>query len=187
MRVAVTRSGERAVQDENEFAQYLDLVKRLNVRRYLEIGCRHGDTFFAVMQTIGSGGYGMAIDLPRTNRSRDSARAAVMELRENGIEADVKFGNSHFGVMREFATNKGPFDLALIDGDHRYEGVKQDWDDYRHLAPVIALHDIAAPDGHTSEGNLIGVPKFWGELRPLYRHEEYVTQGSDMGFGIIHQ
>jgi hypothetical protein len=58
---------------------------------------------------------------------------------------------------------------------------------YQHLAPVIVLHDITAPRGHMSDGHPNGVGIFWNEIKGNFRHQEFVTTGSLMGFGVLHR
>ena len=62
-------------------------------------------------------------------------------------------------------------DFLFIDGDHSYEGAKQDFENYSKLVRpggLIALHDIQ-PDFATAYGVQTaswtgGVPKLWQEL-----------------------
>lgn len=173
-------------QEEAELGHFLDLVKSLGVRKYLEVGCRNGETFAKVMQVIGDG-YGMAIDLPENADSKARLASVVHKARIDGAKVDAIWGNSNDPRVIAIAKSKSPFDLVLIDADHRYEGVKRDWENFHQLAPVIALHDIDAPDDHMSDGYLNGVGKFWREIKDGYRHEEFITPGSCMGFGIIYR
>jgi hypothetical protein len=60
-----------------------------------------------------------------------------------------------------------PLDLLFVDGDHSYEGVKQDVVDYAPLVRpggIVALHDIV-PGGPGKHGDPGGVPAFWQELK----------------------
>ena len=50
------------------------------------------------------------------------------------------------------------FDLVLIDGDHSYEGVKNDYEYIKDRAKIVVLHDIV---NNAAEG----VVKFWNELK----------------------
>lgn len=58
------------------------------------------------------------------------------------------------------------FDLIFVDGDHRYQGVKRDFENYRDLLSdrgVMLFHDVD-PD-HAFKGGAGGeVWKFWQEL-----------------------
>jgi hypothetical protein len=77
-------------------------------------------------------------------------------------------------------------DAVFIDGDHRYESVKQDFLRYRPFVReggMILFHDIMEDDGH---GRVWagGVPKFWRELSPYYPHTEFVHRHDQQGFGI---
>jgi Methyltransferase domain len=72
-------------------------------------------------------------------------------------------GDSHEVSLR------GPsFDLIFIDGDHTYEGAKQDFQDFSPLAPIIVLHDIVRGD----DGR--GVDRLWAELYEKHPAREWI-------------
>jgi hypothetical protein len=79
------------------------------------------------------------------------------------------------------------FDLVIIDGDHRYEAVKQDYELYAPLADkVVMLHDIAGLR------DCDGVAQFWREiaytktdkLRKDF-HEAIATSRERAGIGWV--
>jgi len=77
-------------------------------------------------------------------------------------------------------------DLLFIDGDHRYEGVKKDFEMYGPLVKkngIIAFHDIAV---HTPELDC-QVYRFWNEIKKDYNFREIVKEGdpNSLGIGII--
>lgn len=185
--VAVRARVRGGNQDPAELAQFLDLVRTLKARSYLEVGCRNGDTFDAVMRTIGEGGYGLAIDRPENSDSRRNLLATVADLDLAGISAEALLGDSQSSTVVNEAKSRAPFDLILIDADHRYEAVGRDFATYGGMAPVVALHDVTAPRGHMSDGHPNGVGVFWNEIKQGFRHQEFVTPGSQMGFGVIHR
>lgn len=181
--------------DQNiaELTLFLDFITgRLpdkKFRRYLEIGSRNGDSFYAVMSAIGAGGFGLSIDLSENDNAKARLLATALELNNAGCRASVIFGNSQDSKCVIFAGQMAPFDLILIDGDHTYEGVSRDWHHYGGMAPVVALHDIAAPDGHDSDGRPNGVRRFWSELCVRYGRNgqafTIIEPGSSRGFGIV--
>ncbi len=63
----------------------------------------------------------------------------------------------------------------FIDGDHTYQGVKQDFQMYSprvRKGGLVAFHDIATHD-HTSGCE---EDKFWNEIKPSYRNLEIIEK-----------
>jgi predicted O-methyltransferase YrrM len=74
-------------------------------------------------------------------------------------------------------------DFLLIDGDHRFDGIRQDFLMYGPLVRpggLIAIHDIvSAPADKVG-----GVPAFWEWVKGHYETRELVDDWSQEGFGI---
>jgi cephalosporin hydroxylase len=82
--------------------------------------------------------------------------------------------------------NGRTIDALFIDGDHRYEGVKQDFLSYSPFVKeggLILFHDIVEDRGRRGAW-AGGVPKLWRELSPYYPHNEFVHSRDQEGFGI---
>lgn len=184
-----TRSGRRASQDAAELSGLISLLKEREVLRYLEIGARHGDTFWDVMRALPVGSVGVAVDLPGgawgKKSSRHSLKECVSELQRLGYRVSGIFGDSTALATRRLVDSRGPYDAILIDGDHRYDGVKADWQHYGELAPIIAFHDIVGSEQRDAVGNPVEVPQLWSEIAPLHEHRTFVSPGSKMGIGAI--
>lgn len=187
----VTRSGRRASQDEWELRSLIDLFRAEGVRSYLEIGARHGDTFFEIMAALPKGSRGVALDLPGGNwgtpKSANPLVAACNDLIAQGRDVKMILGNSQDPALIARVTKAAPFDSALIDGDHLYEGVRADWLNYGPMSRLVAFHDIAGDGEATRDGRElpVEVPRLWREIRGGYRHVEFIAPGSKMGIGVL--
>ena len=72
----------------------------------------------------------------------------------------------------------------MIDGDHTYEGVKQDFEMYSPLVRdggLIGFHDVVESDENKSTDTL--VYKFWQEL-PTQNRREKIVDGQLFGLGL---
>lgn len=175
----MTRSGRKASQQPRELARFIQIIA--GARSYLEVGARHGDTFYEVMKSLPVGSRGVAIDLPNGpwgGNSQSSLLDVANELKALSYDIEVVFGDSQ-------SINLGErFDVVLIDADHRYEAVKADFQKYKQ--GITAFHDIAGQGIKLREME-IGVPRFWNEIKNNFRHEEIIIQDDDrpMGIGVL--
>jgi hypothetical protein len=191
--VLKTFSGRNPSQDEFELRSFIALLLERGVRSYLEIGARDGDTFHEVMGSMPAGARGVALDLPGGLWGRTTTRArlerACADLERRGYKAAPLFGDSRAAGTLRLAHTRGPYDAMLIDGDHTYEGVRSDWENYRHMAPLVAFHDIVG-DGQAEKvhGRPVEVPRLWGEIKASGAQTvEFVAPGSTMGIGVVVQ
>jgi hypothetical protein len=77
---------------------------------------------------------------------------------EQMLPLTFRFGTSH-------DLRGQPFDFCFIDGDHRYESVRSDYECVGQYARICAFHDIIRPAVAPSRSEVNGVPRFWQELR----------------------
>ena len=182
----VTRSGRLASQQPAELASLIGLFRERGVRSYLEIGARHGDTFFDVMTSLPAGSVGVAVDMPNGpwgGNSKNAMLECLCELSDLGYNVSAMFGDSSSLVPEVLA--RGPFDAVLIDGDHRYDGVKSDWHNYGD-APLVAFHDIDG-EGLECGGLPVEVPRLWREIKAEHDTIEFIQPSDDrrMGIGVV--
>jgi len=131
------------------------------------------------------GGLFISIDLPRLYRkslnrflySFFARTQKVFFLRENShsLECLLK-------VQKILGDKK--IDFLFIDGDHSYEGIKQDFLFYSKCVRkdgLIAFHDIMKDN---LPGNVCEVDKFWARIKTVYQHREIVADRKQIGAGI---
>ncbi|MHA1582872.1 MAG: CmcI family methyltransferase [Candidatus Baldrarchaeia archaeon] len=79
------------------------------------------------------------------------------------------------------------FDFLFIDGDHSYEGVKRDFEAYSPLVGkdgIIAFHDRVPHDKVHDPYGVVGVSRFWNEIKHSYKYLEIVSNGNQGWAGI---
>lgn len=96
--------------------------------------------------------------------------------------------NSHEESTYQLARDitDGNLDFLLIDGDHTYKGVKQDFEMYSRLVSedgIIAFHDIV-PNKTSPD---LEVHRFWNEIKERYETEEFIADPDQTyaGIGVV--
>jgi cephalosporin hydroxylase len=184
--------GGGALQNSDEIHAAIDYIRSESPRSMCEIGTANGGTNLLLSQTLESITTIVGVDLFIMNRVqlrlllRPNQR---IHLINGSSYAQRTFQRLHSALAGQ------PIDLLFIDGDHRYEGVKQDFLLYRQLmrdGGLIMFHDII-PDHGSRYGrpsmNCAGdVPVLWNQLKPHYRHREFFRdpEQDGLGLGILH-
>lgn len=199
-------------QDRYEITELAKFVKsRITDEPYniLEIGTKFGGTFHIWNNLNQTDGLNISIDYNDTGIHGGIANE-VMDKRDETFKAlfnNCKFirGDSHSLEtnlkLLEVKAQSGitllnpefkvePFlDFLFIDGDHTYEGVKQDFLDYSKYCKnysIIAFHDIVISDRHHSRNVYVG--EFWADLKKSGKYEmiEFVEGNNDWaGIGVL--
>ena len=163
--IAETAVRNGASQKAGELAELVQLVGELEPSVILEIGSMNGDTLRA-WKAIAPDATLISISLT----GGPYGGGAVSEgITQNHIDYD-----SHDPVTLERVgkiLDGRPVDFLFIDGDHSYEGVKQDFEMYSPLVRpggIVAFHDILA---HEEVG--IFVDRLWHELTARYKWGEF--------------
>jgi len=180
--------GAGAIQVVPEIQGALDFVRAELPRRACEIGTDFGGTTFLLSQLLPSLELLIGVDLYIKNRVQ------LLALAPRNLRLELLNGSSYAArtVERVQTRLRGEkLDLLLIDGDHRYEGVLQDFLKYRLLvrdSGLILFHDIV-PDyatryGRPSGAYSGGVPQLWERLSTHYPARTFINKPNQDGMGI---
>lgn len=112
------------------------LVSLLKPSTIVEIGTNYG---------IGS--IVMALALKENNLkgyiyTYDISKECLKMAYAQYIQMDVQnYINFNLGTSNKVRELKAHFDLAFVDGDHTYEGVKKDFENLKNISDYIVFHD----------------------------------------------
>jgi len=167
------------LQHQGEFQQLLDLYRKHQPRRVLEVGTYHGGTLYHWLQNAQPGAVIVSVDHHIHADNRDLYRDWTIP----DVELHVISGDSTDPHTAELAAQHGPYDWIFIDADHHLISVTADWRNYQPLAApggLVALHDIT----ETSDPS-IDVAPLWAHLTATH-HTTEITEPGGYGIGIVH-
>ena len=143
-------------QSKKSFRETYNRFKSINPKRILEIGFAFGATSKMWQHMLPEDGIVIAVDFGLAPHSGcvdwASGSPPIKLITEDSHSPSTILQVQH--VVDEL----GSFDAIFIDGDHSYEGVKADYDNYVPMVRsggMVAFHD----HGH---GPIL---KFWNELQ----------------------
>lgn len=160
------------IQVKDEFWELVQHVMRIGPTNVLEIGVENGGTIKFWDEIVGEDGKIIGLDL---------CTGKVVMPRDFLSDLELIEGDSHSLKVVELIKSKMPVvDFLFIDGDHSYDGVKADFENFSPLVRpggLVGFHDIF--DG-------AGVGDFWKEMERTYRTGKYYQKAPEgIGIGFI--
>ncbi len=190
-----------AVQIPEELCGLVDFLKTMKLRNVMEIGSEAGGTFWLWCQLAALGGIKISLDKPDGDSgsgrfaSVDALIARTKKFKTFAPRVCVLTGDSHRPPLRDAvqqALGEELLDFLFIDGDHSYEGVKKDFDDYRGFVRpggLIAFHDIVDSEFHRKRGCFVA--QLWKEFDDVpildlpVIEKEFVSNPDWGGIGVV--
>jgi cephalosporin hydroxylase len=186
-----------------EMARLLRVLAQAPPHCVLEIGVGSGGSMFAWARASANDALLIGVDDFEVKTLSSTATLTIGEMRDriyaSGAMRDSQTlqlisGNSHLPQVKQSvlsALGERHVTFLFIDGDHTYEGVRQDYYDYSPLVGeggVIAFHDIV-PDFKTRYGTETrvysgGVHKFWDEIKSGHHGIAIIDNAEQDGCGI---
>jgi cephalosporin hydroxylase len=176
--------------------EILALAKEIEKKRpkvVLEVGTASGGTLFLATRLAADDALIISIDLPNGMYGGgypDWKISLYTSFARAQQKIELIRADSHAPVVLQQLKdilNGRKIDYIFLDGDHTYEGVKQDFDTFSDLAApgaLIAFHDIVS-DKSPKPDHFVSV--FWNETKPKFEHKEFIKdpEQSKLGLGLL--
>jgi predicted O-methyltransferase YrrM len=174
--IEIVNSKPQIIQQvKEELREFLTLLLENKVKKILQIGLGHfGSTQFCLSLICDEI---VTVEFDIKNISNYSDREL---LYNQNIEKFVYGDSTDSNVLTKVLTF-GDFDAVLIDGNHSYEFVKKDYENYSKLIKkngIIAFHDVLL------EGERYGTPRVLREL-PENIKLNYIIHSKEVGIAYF--
>jgi cephalosporin hydroxylase len=179
-----------SIQKQAEIVSLLRILQKPPPHYVCEIGSAAGGTLFLFAKVCCPDALIVSIDLGLTfERSVVHSHMGNRQQRLVSIRADSRAPGTVRRVRSLLRGHK--LDVLFIDGDHSYEGVKADFNNYSPLVReggFTVFHDIV-PDfrtrfGTPTDSDTGEVPRFWREIKQHQKTTEIIEDVQQDGFGI---
>ena len=188
------------IQKKYEMIMLQEFLKDFRTEKILEIGSFRGGTTMLWAQMVAPyNGMVYTVDLEFELGGFIFADGSYYRRQVYNDSPYEKFvteiaGNSHaLEVIEKVKKQAGMVDLLFIDGDHSYEGVKRDFENYFPLVKkggYVVFHDITDTIVHRSQG--VFVSQLWNGIKNKYESWEFIDNNiytgmlaHCMGVGVL--
>jgi hypothetical protein len=172
----------RPYQFEPEIDAFIALMNELGARSFLEIGSKYGGTLWRVAHGLPAGSRIVSVDL---DTNGPELRRVIAALNAEGYDAHLIVGDSTNTETIRKASELGPFDVLFIDGNHKLEYVRSDWESYGLMSCMVGFHDIGWKRPSPEALHPILVSQLWNEIKGSYRHQEIMLHPVAYGIGVL--
>jgi len=168
--IEVVNSKPQIIQQvKEELREFLELLVENKVRKILQIGLGHyGSTQFCLSLICDEV---VTVEFDQKNiRNYADREILYNQNREKFVWGD----STSIDVLRE-VIQFGDFDCVFIDGNHSYEFVKKDYENYSKLIKtggIVAFHDALG------EGERYGTPRVLSEIN---KDIQYIKHSNEIG------
>lgn len=167
----------RASIEKEDLKILLPIVARIEPKHILEIGTWKGysaETWIKAFEPLNF------ITIEKDEMSKDSIQIPNL----HGKYSYLWNSNSHdIEVWEKIRNSMSSIDFLFIDGDHSYNGVRDDFGMYMPLVRdggIVVFHDSLYHADKTEE-----VDMYWREIREKYPYVEIKVGKNSTGIGVI--
>jgi predicted O-methyltransferase YrrM len=165
-----------------EFADLLEFLFKIDeqnpLKNYLEVGSAAGGTAHALNHFL-------RFDKLTLVDNNEHPKHKLRKETLKGIERTEIIGNSQIKKIFDKVSKLNlTYDLAMLDADHSYEGIRKDFELYSPLVKpggLVIFHDIADDERLHLQGCFVDV--FWKDLKTKSLGD-YHEFGGNPGPGI---
>lgn len=180
-------------QHKEEIIEVAKLIELKKPKVILEIGTASGGTLFMSALLANPEALIISIDLEFGMYGGGYPDWKIPIYKSFGQEKqriELIRGDSHSeSIINQLITilNGRKIDYLFIDGDHTYEGVKQDFEVYSQFLSdnsFVAFHDIVS-DKAPVQDHFVSV--YWNDIKGNYNYREFIKDPNQnkLGLGVL--
>jgi cephalosporin hydroxylase len=193
----ILSSNELDSQNLEEFEELLKIYRELSPKYFMEIGSMYGWSLQHFIYYGKDESTAVVVDLPVRNFiGAKDWRVEKQEYNYTNVWPiwakqkkcrlflipDSSLKQTTLSKVKSVLDDT-KLDFLFIDGDHRYEAIKSDYEMYSPLVRsggIIGFHDI----GEHEEG---GGRRFWMEIRDKFNYKEILRdKNKEKGIGLLY-